>query len=220
MSDAVELKNQVRSIVIVNIGQRKSRAGNDQPTIPNTLNFAQRVSDRVSDRLTSGKTARSQQSPSLRNKSQLRTDAISRGFYEHAKWRSLRLCAAKRIEYSSRFQARMKIESFVSQALEQLGAGIEKVKDKPGIRISPIPYTDPSSNLAGGRLIDSQGNGAIIVFVQFDLSVVVTKHAAGEAKAGLEVLGLDFGGGKLEGGVDHTKVQRIKFEVPVSFPVI
>ena len=64
----------------------------------------------------------------------------------------------------------MKIESFVSQALEQLGAGIEKVKDKPGIRISPIPYTDPSSNLAGGRLIDSQGNGAIIVFVQFDLS--------------------------------------------------
>ena len=77
----------------------------------------------------------------------------------------------------------MKIESFVSQALEQLGAGIEKVKDKPGIRISPIPYTDPSSNLAGGRLIDSQGNGAIIVFVQFDLSVVVTaRRRRGEGR--------------------------------------
>jgi hypothetical protein len=113
----------------------------------------------------------------------------------------------------------MNIESFVSQALEQLGAGIDKVKDKPGIRISPIPYTDPSTNLAGNRLIDSRGNDAIIVFVQFDLSVVVTKHAEGGVKAALEVLGLDLGGGKPEGGVDHTKVQRIKFEVPVSFPV-
>jgi len=33
------------------------------------------------------------------------------------------------------------------------------------------------------------------------------------------MLGLDVGGGKIEGGIDHTRVQRIKFEVPVSFPV-
>jgi hypothetical protein len=75
------------------------------------------------------------------------------------------------------------------------------------------------SNMAGDHLIDSQGNHAIIVFVQFDLAVVVTKRAEGQAKAGLEVLGLDIGsGGKIEGGIDHTNVQRIKFEVPVSFP--
>jgi hypothetical protein len=79
--------------------------------------------------------------------------------------------------------------------------------------------SESGSNLAGGRLIDSGGNGAIVVFVQFDLSVVVRGHVERGAKAGLEVLGLDFGGGKLEGGIDHTRVQRVKFEVPVSFSV-
>jgi len=114
----------------------------------------------------------------------------------------------------------MDIESFVSQTLEQLGKGIENAKGKRGINVSPVPYArDDQSNLAGERLIDSRGNGAIVVFVQFDLSVVVRGHATGGAKAGLEVLGLDFGGAKLEGGINHTKVQRIKFEVPVSFPV-
>jgi hypothetical protein len=115
----------------------------------------------------------------------------------------------------------MNIESFVSETLEQLGAGIDKVKGKPGIKVSPAPYmAEGGSNLAGDRLIDSTGNGAIVVFVQFDLSVVVTKRAEGGVKAGLEVLGFDFGGGKIEGGIDHTRVQRIKFEVPGSFPVI
>jgi hypothetical protein len=74
------------------------------------------------------------------------------------------------------------------------------------------------SNLAGDHIVAS-GDSAIVVFVQFDLSVVVRKHVEGGAKAGLEVLGLDFGGGEIEGGIDHTRVQRIKFEVPVSFPV-
>ena|SRR5438034_4003424 len=32
------------------------------------------------------------------------------------------------------------------------------------------------------------------------------------------VIGLDLGGAELKGGVDHMHVQRIKFQVPVSFP--
>ena len=79
--------------------------------------------------------------------------------------------------------------------------------------------SESGGDLAGDRLIDSSGNGPIVVFVQFDLSVVVRKRVEGGAKAGLEVLGLDLGGGKIEGGIDHTRVQHIKFEVPVSFPV-
>lgn len=139
--------------------------------------------------------------------------------FERAEWRSLRLCAAERIEYAFAFQARMNIETFVSEALEQLGAGVAKVKGNPAISLSPVPYTDEKTNQAGDRLIDSRGNEAIIVFVQFDLSVVVSGHVEGGAKAGLQVLGFDIGiGGKVEGGIDHTRVQRIKFEVPVSFP--
>jgi len=74
----------------------------------------------------------------------------------------------------------MDIETFVSQTLEQLGAGVEKAKGKPGISVSPVPYArDDRSNLAGDRLIDSRCNGAIIVFVHFDLSLVVTTRAEG-----------------------------------------
>lgn len=112
----------------------------------------------------------------------------------------------------------MDIERFVSQALEQLGAGVAKAQGKPGITISLRPYMrDDPSNTAGGHLVDS-GSQAVIVFVEFDLSVVVRSHIAGGADAKLEVLGIDLGGGKIDSGIDHTRIQRMKFQIPVSFP--
>jgi hypothetical protein len=110
----------------------------------------------------------------------------------------------------------MDIESFVSQALEQLGSGISKARGKPGITISPRPYRVGS---AAGYLFEKRGD-YIVNFVEFDLSVAVRSHVGGSAgaKAKLEVIGLDLGGAELKGGVDHTRVQRIKFQVPVSFP--
>jgi hypothetical protein len=53
-----------------------------------------------------------------------------------------------------------------------------------------------------------------------DIERIVNLHGGGTAgaKAKLEVIGLDLGGAELNGGVDHTRVQRIKFQVPVSFP--
>jgi hypothetical protein len=111
----------------------------------------------------------------------------------------------------------MDIESFVSQALEQLGSGISKARGKPGITISPRPYR--ASSTVAGHLIDKSGGGGVN-FVEFDLSVAVRSHvdSSAGAKAKLEVIGLDLGGAELKGGVDHTRVQRIKFQVPVSFP--
>jgi hypothetical protein len=110
----------------------------------------------------------------------------------------------------------MNIESFVSQTLEELGAGVSKAHGKPGITISPRPYMrDDTSNTAGDHLVDSSSQ-RIIVFVEFDLSVVVRSQASGEAHAKLELLGLDMGGGKLDGSVDHTRVHRVKFQIPVS----
>ena len=113
----------------------------------------------------------------------------------------------------------MDIESFVSEALEQLGAGVDKVRDKPGITISPRPYMNEHTNAAGDHAIEMRGGG-IISFIEFDLSVVVTSRVEGSAgaKAKLEVIGLDLGGAELKGGIDHTHVQRVKFQVPISFP--
>jgi hypothetical protein len=117
----------------------------------------------------------------------------------------------------------MDVETFVSEALEQLGAGVDKARGKKGITISPIPYTNEQTNTAGDRLVDSRGGGVVVTFVEFDLSVVVTSRVEGgaEAKAKaklLQVIDLDFGGAEVKGGLDHTRVQRIKFQVPVSFP--
>ena len=112
----------------------------------------------------------------------------------------------------------MNIEDFVSKTLEQLGAGIAKAHGKPGATISPSPYMrEDTSNTAGDHLVEI-GSGRLIVFVDFDLSVIVRSKVAAEAGAKLEVLGFDIAGAKLDGGVDHTRVQRIKFQVPVSFP--
>jgi len=98
----------------------------------------------------------------------------------------------------------MDIESFVSEALQQLGAGVEKARAIPGITVCP-----------SGRYRD-----AAPVFVEFDLSVAVTSRVEGgaEAKAKLQVIGLDLGSAELKGGIDHTHVQRVKFQVPISFP--
>jgi hypothetical protein len=114
----------------------------------------------------------------------------------------------------------MNIESFVSEALEQLGVGVDKARGKPGVTISPRLYGEDASIIASGHLIAKEGGRSIITFVEFDLSVVVTSHVEGSAgaKAKLEVIGLDLGGAELKGGVDQTRVQRIKFQVPVSFP--
>ena len=74
------------------------------------------------------------------------------------------------------------------------------------------------TNTAGDRAVEMRTHN-IISFVEFDLSVAVRSHVDGsaEAKAKLEVIGLDLGGAELKGGIDHTRVQRIKFQVPVSF---
>ena len=115
----------------------------------------------------------------------------------------------------------MDIDSFVSEALAQLGSGINKAHNKPGITISPRLYGEDASIMAAGHLITGGHGRRIINFVEFDLSVAVTSHVDGSvgAKAKLEVIGLDLGGAELKGGVDQTRVQRIKFQVPVSFPV-
>ena len=112
----------------------------------------------------------------------------------------------------------MNVEDFVRETLQQLGAGIASAHGHRGITISPRPYMrDDPSNTAGDYLVDSSGQ-VIVEFVEFDLSVVVRSQVAGEAHAKLEVASLDLGGGKVDGSLDHTRTQRVKFRVPVSFP--
>jgi hypothetical protein len=54
--------------------------------------------------------------------------------------------------------------------------------------------------------------------ISHSLSVAATSRVEGgaEAKAQLQVIGLDLGGAELKGGVDHTRVQRVKFQGPIA----
>jgi hypothetical protein len=81
----------------------------------------------------------------------------------------------------------MDIESFVSQTLKQLGAGVAKAaKGNPGIKISPMV---DMSRIEGGLLVDA-GTGSMINSVEFDLSVIVRSRVEGGAEAKVELLSI------------------------------
>jgi len=111
----------------------------------------------------------------------------------------------------------MNIESFVSESLRQIGSGVLSAHEQPGIKISqqPLRIAGGDATLAG-HMVD-QASRRTIVLVEFDLSVIVTAKADGSVSAKLEVFSFDFGGGKVEAGIDHTHTQRVKFQVPVTF---
>jgi hypothetical protein len=111
----------------------------------------------------------------------------------------------------------MNIESFVSESLRQIGAGVQSAHEQPGIKISPQPLRVVGDTTLAGNMVD-QASRRVIVLVEFDLSVVVQAKIEGEAAAKLEVIGLNLGGGKVDAGIDQTRTQRIKFHVPVTFP--
>ncbi|HTV39210.1 MAG TPA: hypothetical protein VMF08_01435 [Candidatus Sulfotelmatobacter sp.] len=111
----------------------------------------------------------------------------------------------------------MNIESFVSEALRQIGAGVNSAHGKPGIKIASKPFRVAGTESIAGHMIDEDSKN-LISLVEFDLSVVVQAKLEGEASAKLEVAGFSFGGGKVDSGIDQTRTQRIKFQIPVTFP--
>ena len=50
------------------------------------------------------------------------------------------------------------------------------------------------------------------IFLRSNVRMLRMKFLAAQSER------LDLGGAELKGGLDHTRVQRIKFQVPVSFP--
>jgi hypothetical protein len=84
----------------------------------------------------------------------------------------------------------------------------------PGLTYS---YYPPEGALAqcGNKVVTQDGFQAIML-VEFDLSVAVQSKLEGEAGAGLTVLGVG-GKGEISSSIDQTRVQRIKFQVPIAF---
>lgn len=108
----------------------------------------------------------------------------------------------------------MDIEQFVSESLRQISRGVLEARNEKGISISPQTMVG-RDNTAGSHAVTMSHHYPVLM-VEFDLSVAVQSKLEGGASGGLTVLGI---GGKADASssIDHTRIQRIKFEVPVTF---
>ena len=109
----------------------------------------------------------------------------------------------------------MNIQEFISETLRQISAGVSGASGENGIELNPRPLLDEHSNSQVGHMINSRGRHPIVL-IEFDLAVTVHSKIEGFAAAGLTVLGIG-GKGEINSGIDQTRVQRVKFHVPISF---
>jgi len=128
-------------------------------------------------------------------------------------WAQSRNCE---MEATSRI---MNIQDFVSESLRQIGDGVAAASTNKGIEISPQPLGGQAANVAVGSLV-ARGTGdgrRLIEFVEFDLSVTVQAKIEGSAGAELALPVIGGGKGEVSSGLDQTRVQRVKFRVPIIF---
>jgi hypothetical protein len=109
----------------------------------------------------------------------------------------------------------MNIEEFISEALQQIGAGVSAASKEKGIEVNPRPFLNENENTLAGHMITMKDSRPIVL-VNFDLAVAVHSKIEGSAVAGLTVLGLG-GKGEMNTGIDQTHVHRVKFHVPIAF---
>ena len=105
----------------------------------------------------------------------------------------------------------MDLQVFISKALAEIAAGVSdgrKEAQEYGVQIGQALYSTSSSNISTKR-----GSTPLPEFIEFDIAVSVSMGA--EAKAGIQVLGIEFG--KVEGGAKQESVSRLRFKVPVHW---
>jgi len=107
----------------------------------------------------------------------------------------------------------MNIQDFVSETLREIGAAVIKGATHPGIDISPRPIGGPEASTTVGKLRGP--GGKVIVFVDFDLSVLVQAKLEGEMGAGISVIGIGGAKSDFSGAIDQAHTQRVKFQIPI-----
>ncbi|SRR6266446_460868 len=108
----------------------------------------------------------------------------------------------------------MEIEKFVEQALRSIRKGAAAAAEEPGLEINPKPYLR-DDNTAGGHII-AQKTSSPILFIKFDLSVIVQAGQTEESGGKIKVLGVG-GETSLTSKLDQTRIQRISFDIPITF---
>lgn len=115
----------------------------------------------------------------------------------------------------------MDLEQFVASALTQITKGIISAQDQTletGVVINPTTqYGNPvHSSITRGQGI--KGGNEIVQVVKFDLAVTVADASKANAGGGIQVLGMNLGGG-VGTEASSTSQSQISFSIPVLWPL-
>ncbi len=99
----------------------------------------------------------------------------------------------------------MELKDFISETLIQIEEGLKTAKSKmEDVKISPD---------IKGKDISKEGYSLEYNYrdIDFDIALTASDSIAGEAKAGLRVLGVEGSVNK-----ENSKISRIKFSIPIG----
>lgn len=109
----------------------------------------------------------------------------------------------------------MKLESFITAALDEVMSGIAKAKKKhkgvaPAVAQKPGIGTEYPGVL---RTTDGQA----VYLVEFDVAVTVGEKKRSGVKAGIAVIGIGGGGGESDSSSENRTTSRLSFRIPISY---
>ncbi len=110
----------------------------------------------------------------------------------------------------------MNLKDFISESLSQIIEGVKKAKSKEGLEsfISPTALFGSAQNEEGKFLAQGRRIGT---YVKFDVAVTTIETAEKQEGIGVFVGPIGLGSkGKSEDS--SQSCNRIKFEIPISFP--
>jgi hypothetical protein len=116
----------------------------------------------------------------------------------------------------------MDLETFISQTLKQIIAGIRLAQEyasqsKTGAAINPRGITALQKDNEGRKQPHEMSTKLPVHQVEFDIAVTVAQSSEGKAGGGLRVAGLGIGGQKVT-MAECSSVSRVKFTVPLIWP--
>ena len=105
----------------------------------------------------------------------------------------------------------MELKHFIKEALIEIVEAVREAQEEvqnSGARINPPQYNKPEG---------TQGGAPIFII---DVDVAVTATDSSGAKGGIDVLVAGFGvGSKADMNESNVSQNRIRFQVPVTYPV-
>lgn len=124
----------------------------------------------------------------------------------------------------------MDIESFVAETLVQIVNGAKKAANRAkdaaicfdarsvygGERENALPHVPVAEQGEGEHTPDC----GLVTYISFDLAVTTKKSAGKSGGAKIELAGLFSLGGKGDSASSQSVVSRVKFRVPIAYPVV